>query len=235
MKNLFARLSAALILILPTMAPADEVDHGVVVELFTSQGCSSCPPADKFLHELASREGVIPLALHVDYWDYIGWKDIFARPDNTKRQHAYAIAAGRRSVYTPQMIVQGHEDVVGNHPVDVSDLIRRHAAAVPPVRLNLERSGGRLVISAEATGPVPAPMVVHLVRYEPNADVTITRGENAGRTLSYANIVRDWARVAEWDGRDVMRVSADLDGDLPVVVILQHRGVGPIIAAARMR
>ena len=101
----------------------------VVVELFTSQGCSSCPPADAFLHELSQRDDVIALALHVDYWDYIGWKDIFAQPAFTKRQKAYAKAGGRRSVYTPQMIIGGQDHVVGTHEENASALIQQHAAA----------------------------------------------------------------------------------------------------------
>ena len=95
----------------------------VVVELFTSQGCSSCPPADALLDRLSSRNNVLALSLHVDYWDYIGWKDKFASPAHTARQQAYARAAGRRSVYTPQMIINGLDDVAGTAPMDVADMI----------------------------------------------------------------------------------------------------------------
>ena len=105
-------------------------DMPVVVELFTSQGCSSCPPADALLHELSKRDDVIPLALHVDYWDYIGWKDSFAQPAFTARQRGYAQASGRRAIYTPQMIIGGQFDVVGNRPMDVAAIIR--CQVLPP-------------------------------------------------------------------------------------------------------
>ena len=107
----------------------------VVVELFTSQGCSSCPPADALLERLSGRNDVIALSLHVDYWDYIGWKDKFASLAHTKRQQAYARAGGRRSVYTPQMIVNGLDDVAGTAPMDVVDMIDRHSRRQPVIEL----------------------------------------------------------------------------------------------------
>lgn len=107
------RFTAALALALCFAAPGFAQRAMVVVELYTSQGCSSCPPADALLHDLAEREDVIALALHVDYWDYIGWKDEFAHPQHAQRQRAYAQKAKRRSIYTPEFIVQGQTDVVG--------------------------------------------------------------------------------------------------------------------------
>ena len=98
----------------------------VVVELFTSQGCSSCPPADKLMHELAKRDDVIALALHVDYWDYIGWKDVFAQPEFTARQRAYARLGNRKMIYTPQMVINGRDHVVGSNPKDTNALISSH-------------------------------------------------------------------------------------------------------------
>jgi hypothetical protein len=208
----------------------------VVVELFTSQGCSSCPPADKFLHELAARDDVIALALHVDYWDYIGWKDKFASPRNTDRQKAYAVAGGRRSVYTPQMIIDGGDHVVGNHPKDVAALVRAHADRARSVSLRVTRQGAaRLRIEAAPQGRVMAPMVVHLVRYRPEETVDITRGENAGKRISYANIVSDWQVLAEWDGRAPLALDVDLPGDRPAVVLVQRKGPGLIEAAARLK
>ena len=177
----------------------------VVVELYTSQGCSSCPPADALLHKLAKRDDVIALALHVDYWDYIGWKDAFASPQNTARQKNFARVAGRRSVYTPQMIIAGQDHVVGSHPMDVADLIRLHAARDQDVDLQLSRSGETLAIRVESRGRV-GKAVVQLVRYDPAAKVKITRGENAGKTLTYSNIVTEWRELGnwrrKWSGRD---------------------------------
>ena len=210
-------------------------DHPVVVELFTSQGCSSCPPADEFLSTLAGRDDVIALALHVDYWDYIGWKDVFADPSFTTRQKAYAISAGRRSVYTPQMIVGGREHVVGNHPVDVTELIRKHATQAQPVTLTLNRTGDQLRITAQTDQPLPDPVLVQLVRYRPSARVEIHKGENAGRTMEYSNIVTEWHILAEWDTRQVFETGGPIPGDLPVVVIVQKKGPGEVLAAARLR
>lgn len=107
-------------------------DNPVVVELYTSQGCSSCPPADEYFHKsLAHRDDLIALSLHVDYWDYLGWKDHLASPEYSKRQRNYARAAGHRSVYTPQMIIGGVDHVVGNHPSEVKDKIADHKKRNP--------------------------------------------------------------------------------------------------------
>lgn len=210
-------------------------DRPVVVELYTSQGCSSCPPADAYFHDkLAGRDDVIALALHVDYWDYLGWKDEFASPANTKRQRDYARAAGHRTVYTPQMIIGGRDHVVGNHPYEVMDLIDAHMKSKAPVDLSIERNGNRVSINAE-TGQDLGPMVVQIVRYRPGAEVSIKRGENAGRVLRYANIVEDWDVVTEWDGKAPLKTKATARGDLPVVVLVQAEGHGPILAAARLR
>ena len=209
-------------------------DHPVVVELFTSQGCSSCPPADRLFGKLAAREDVIALALHVDYWDYIGWKDVFASPGFTKRQKAYAAAAGHRSIYTPQMVVQGAEDVVGNRKMDVADLIRKHQGKRLPVVVDLVRQGDELAISARADGAA-GPADVYLVRYEPEKSVEIMRGENAGRTLTYHNIVTEWRVLGRWDGQGTYQLRVPVEGARPVVVLVQRAGYGPILAAARLR
>ncbi|MCP4819074.1 MAG: DUF1223 domain-containing protein [Shimia sp.] len=228
-----AALFATLWLALSGAALA-QTTYPVVVELYTSQGCSSCPPADEYLREeLADREDVIALALHVDYWDYIGWKDNFANPDYTNRQKLYARTAGHRSVYTPQMIVNGADHVVGNHPVKIEKLINAHKNVVPKVALDVVRKGGRLSIAA--TTDQRQDMSVHVVRYRPSEDVAIKRGENAGRTLTYANIVDDWKVAKKWNGRAPLDFSVQVKGDGPVVVLVQVANGGPILAAARLK
>jgi len=208
----------------------------VVVELFTSQGCSSCPPADAFLKKLSKRDDVIALALHVDYWDYIGWKDSFAQPAFTQRQKAYAESGGRRSVYTPQMIIGGQEHLVGTHEKDASALIARHAAADTGVTLSAVRDqAGQITITGEARAGVAGPLVIYLVRYEPHQTVDISRGENAGRTVDYANVVTDWTALGEWDLSSPLMVQMKAQGDRPAVVILQRKNAGPILAAAHLR
>lgn len=209
-------------------------ENPVVVELYTSQGCSSCPPADALLHELAARDDVIPLALHVDYWDYIGWKDSFAQPKFTKRQKGYARAGRWRKIYTPQMVIQGAEDVVGSRPMKVANLIRKHAKSAPRVDLDVSRSGNSLLIKAKSLAGTE-PCDIHIVRYEPTEDVKITRGENSGKALTYSHIVKDWQRVEQWDGRGTYTAKFPIKGDEPVVVILQEPRHGAIVAAARLR
>ncbi|WP_299376287.1 thioredoxin family protein [uncultured Tateyamaria sp.] len=206
----------------------------VVVELFTSQGCSSCPPADKLMHELAKRDDVIALALHVDYWDYIGWKDEFADPNYSKRQRGYAVEAGRRSVYTPQMIINGTTDIVGARPMELSKAIADHSAMASPVTLSVVRSGDDVAITATAQD-VAGPLIVHMVRYQEERTAKITRGENAGHTLAYANVTEDWKILQEWDGATDLSLTAQATGDKPVVVLIQQGVHGRIVAAAQIR
>jgi hypothetical protein len=214
----------------------------VVIELFTSQGCSSCPPADDLLTQIAARPGVIALSLHVDYWDYLGWKDQFAQPIFTERQKSYARAAGERTIYTPQMIVGGQSTLVGSHPDELNAIIEQQEALPETVKLTLTPQGnGRVLIEASANPPLTDEAVVQIVRYRPQAEVSIERGENAGRTAIYTNVVTNWQAVADWDGKTPLSLTANLPGDLPSVVIVQtarssgkSRGralPGPILAA----
>jgi hypothetical protein len=229
------RLIQTCAFLLLSAVPALGQQGPVVVELFTSQGCSSCPPADKMLHEIADRSDVIALALHVDYWDYIGWKDEFADPRNAERQRAYAREAGRRSVYTPQMIVMGQTDIVGAKPMKLSDAINAYAAKPQPVRMVLQRSGAKVEVTAEVTGDVSPPMVVHLLRYQPVREARITRGENKGHTFQYANVTEGWTVLGEWTGREPLKLVAEAPGDHPIVVLIQQGVGGPIYAAARAK
>lgn len=206
-------------------------ENPVVVELFTSQGCSSCPPADALMTELVRRNDVIPLALHVDYWDYLGWKDTMGDPRHTSRQKAYARAAGSRSIYTPQMIIGGVTHVVGNHPMKVGRAIEEHHAIDHGVDLDVRRAGRNVVIRATASRNLAGNLTVYLVRYIPRYDVAIKRGENAGRTITYVNAVTTLQEVARWDGRSALELTAPAPGDEPVVIMIQAPGTGPILAA----
>lgn len=227
MRGLIAALMA---LTVPVAALGD--DHPVVVELFTSQGCSACPPADAMLRQLAGMEGVIALALHVDYWDYIGWEDTFAQPGFTARQEAYARASGERTVYTPQMIVGGADAVMGADAMEVMEHLRRHAEVVSPVTLSVTRVGDRLTIECSTDAPALRPMTVQVVRYRPSETVDIAHGENAGHRIEYVNIVTSWETVAEWPGVEPMTVEHGVEGAEPLVVIVQEPGPGRIVAAA---
>lgn len=211
-----------------------KAEQVVVVELYTSQGCSSCPPADEFVAMLAADPRILPLALHVDYWDYIGWADKFADPKFTDRQRAYAKAIGSRTIYTPQFIIGGQHRIEGFLPDETAVRLREHLAAVSTVRLTVTREGDRLVIRAEADPPLTEGVRVQLVRYKPEETVMIERGENAGRTVTYHNIVTSWEGLGDWAGAAPLEMTAPFDGDEPGAVILQSHGPAAILAAARV-
>lgn len=224
---------AVLMTVFATSATAQQ--NKPVVELFTSQGCSSCPPADALLTDLAGRDDVIALALHVDYWDYIGWRDIFGDAAYTQRQQAYARAAGATTVYTPQMVIGGRDHVVGTKPMQVMDLISQHKRTSAQIALAVQKSGQTLRISATKPAGRVEPMVVQLVRYKPEEVVAIERGENAGRSIKYSNIVRSWQNIALWDGSTDLNIAAQAPGSDAIVVIVQQDAHGPIIAAVELR
>ena len=226
-------VSAACGLWLAAVAQA-QAEPVVVVELYTSQGCSSCPPADEFVAMLAANPQILPLALHVDYWDYIGWADKFAKPKFTDRQRAYAKAVGSRTIYTPQLIIGGADRIEGFAPEETADRLRTHMEAVTTVRLTVTRQGERLVIRAEADPPLTEPVRVQLVRYKPEETVLIERGENAGKTVTYTNIVTSWERIGDWSGQEPLEMTAPFPGDQPGAVIVQQHGPAAILAAARV-
>ncbi|MFK7938063.1 MAG: DUF1223 domain-containing protein [Roseovarius sp.] len=229
MRQIITQLALMIAMALPIGAVAQ--DRPVVIELFTSQGCSSCPPADAYLHKLAKRENVIALAMHVDYWDYIGWKDIFASPAMTERQRSYARTGNRRMVYTPQMIINGQDHVVGNRPKDVEDLIARHAKLEAVINLTAARTGNSVIVNAAPLSKVKGPVTVQLIRYKPTETVNIKRGENAGKSLSYANIVTEIDVLRDWDGRDPLSITANMAGAQPGVILIQGQNLGGVIAA----
>jgi len=210
MRSAFATAAAGIIALTATFTGSQDARGDVVVELFTSQGCSSCPPADALLGQLAKKDGVIALSLHVDYWDYLGWKDAFAQPGFTTRQRGYAHAAGSSMIYTPQMVIGGKDHIVGTKAMELSELIMRHAAAPKPIALSAERRGEAIVIRAQGKAALPGAMVVYLVRFSPSETVSIKRGENAGREMTYHNVVTSLVKVADWAGE------ADLNAEVPV-------------------
>ncbi|MFT6453063.1 MAG: hypothetical protein ACJA06_002572 [Halocynthiibacter sp.] len=219
-------------------APVLAGDGPVVVELYTSQGCSSCPPADAYLAErLVGRKDVLALALHVDIWDYIGWKDKFGAPEYTARQRAYAARAGHRSIYTPQFIVGGRDHVVGHKPTELANLIAAHRAGPDMVEISATSTGGALAVSITALSAAKTPreMIVLVALYNPGADVAIKRGENAGRTIRYANIVTDLIELGAWDGRGPFAARLEGMGSRRAAVIVQGAGTGPVIGASYVK
>lgn len=215
-------------------SPVAAQNAPVVVELFTSQGCSSCPPADEFMAELAARDDVIALSLHVDYWDYIGWEDEFGQPAHAERQRAYAAKAGRRTVYTPEMVVNGQTDIVGAKPMVLSKAIAEHKATEPRMELIATRNNNTLSVQGHVLSGAVTEMEVHVLRLTPSHKSKITRGENRGNTYEYTNIAHNWSVAGTWNGQGRLEMTLGVSGDDPVVVLVQETGAGPIVAAARV-
>lgn len=244
---IFRKLAALAALTLPLAlstgqtAPAAE-PFPVVVELFTSQGCSSCPPADALLGKLAKRPDVISLSLPVDYWDHLGWKDTLASPANSKRQWAYAHARGGRSVYTPQMVVNGLVDAAGNDPFAVDAAIGkvRERLAGDQVAIQIREKGDVLRLSAAgaSAGNRHSEATFWLVFYSSAVDVAIKRGENAGKKIRYFNVVREMSPAGIWHAKPVEIELSKRDlgsrGYDGCAVLLQTRPSGPIIGAAAL-
>lgn len=184
-----------------------------VVELFTSQGCSSCPPADAALQQFIERDDVLALAFHVDYWDYLGWKDTLASPENTQRQYAYAKTFNSRTVYTPQAVINGREHLNGASGSVIAAKLGTQAGQGQglsvPVDLSLE--GNRIRVSVDQ-GSVPdgSDVKMVLVYYRDSSTIDIKRGENRGREMTYRNTVTNAQILGMWDGQK-MDIEIPLD------------------------
>jgi|JI9StandDraft_1071089.scaffolds.fasta_scaffold75623_1 hypothetical protein len=180
-------------------APAPEP---VLAELFTSQGCSSCPPADQIWADLQKRQDLVAISFNIDYWDYIGWKDTLAHRENTLRQQAYAKAMGSRQVYTPQVIIDGKSDAVGNERKELIASLDARVAQTRGKRLpiRLSQSGNIVQIHVPA-GTAAEPATVWIAHTSSVRKVPITKGENSGRTMIYSNVVRDIASAGTWNGQ----------------------------------
>jgi hypothetical protein len=171
-----------------------------VLELFTSQGCSSCPPADKLLGQLAARKDVLALSLPVDYWDYLGWKDTLANHDFSERQKEYAAARGDGEVYTPQLVINGTERFVGSDRAAIEAALT-HAAPALPVSIDLASKPDATTVTIGAAGTsTPKRGTIWLVMYERAVTVPIEHGENSGKTITYSNVVRKIRPIAMWTG-----------------------------------
>lgn len=206
----------------------------VIVEYFTSQGCSSCPPADVYAAELSKRSDVLPLAYHVDYWDYIGWKDTLGSPAFTARQRSYSDALNLRGVYTPQMVVDGRLEGVGSHRSEINAMIETRQKNAEQVALSVdERDGHRTLRLAASRQSQGSPATVWLVSYTKSTNVTISRGENRGRTITYVNAVSGIQKLGTWTGKalkiDLPQKSGDENHGS--VALLQTSGNGPIIGS----
>ncbi|WP_193337761.1 DUF1223 domain-containing protein [Devosia beringensis] len=207
-----------------------------VVELFTSQGCSSCPPADALLTSLAEQDDVVALAYHVDYWDYVGWEDTFGAEDYSDRQRAYAQSWGSSRIFTPQMVVNGTKGVVGSRRGEVHGAIERASLSLP---VGIAEDGDMLKITIPPD-PSLQDAVVWLVTYIDRADVAIERGNNAGKTMAYTQVVTGRQALGVWEyetGATIKlplpEVLAHKSTGIAVIVQQEHDGLpGPILGAA---
>lgn len=202
--------AAALLMLAATGLPAaaePQAQRPLLLELFTSQGCSSCPPADALLRELARREDLLPLAFHVDYWNDLGWADTFSSPAFTARQQDYAARQGF-SIYTPQLVVEGREDAVGSNSAAVEQAIAAARRQARGVRASITRSGGQAQLKLGALEGARISAQLYLLSFDSRQVTRIEHGENAGRELVYANVVRSLRKLGEWRNEPLERVEA---------------------------
>ena len=240
MKHLiFTVLALAVTLVTAPPVPAQD-RKPVVVELFTSQGCYSCPPAEAYLGELADRADVVALEFHVDYWDSLNymwhgkWKDPFSAPEHTQRQRLYNVAIRSQSgVYTPQMIIDGRLEGVGSHRGRISDLMNQAAKAEGKLTVAVTAQGGRLQASVSEGAAGVADII--LVRFQDRAETVVQKGENHGKVLISRHIVRETRKLGTWRGaQTVLDLPADAargDG-MGCAVLVQALNHGPILGAA---
>ena len=224
-------LSAAGFVLAGSAAQAQTAsERPVLIELFTSQGCNSCPPADALLGELARQPGVLALAFHVDYWNGLGWSDPFSSKLWTARQNDYAQRLGKRSIYTPQLVVDGADDVVGSNRADIDALIaaaRRRTAAGPTIETATDDAGKR-VARLGAGGAERA--TVWLAGYDRSHVTPVGRGENGGRTLTEYQVVRSLVRLGDWTGAAAQYALPDVAAEGAILFVQPDRP-GPMLAA----
>src|SRR3569832_148818 len=204
--NSISRWSGALgvCAIVAIVRPAAAAEPRAVVELFTSQGCSSCPPADKVIGDLAKDPGVIALSMPIDYWDYLGWKDTLADSRFSARQKAYSLMRGDRDVYTPQAVVNGEAHVIGSDRGEIERAIEvtRESDGVMSVPVSMKLNGKQITVSVAASNRPPAAShaEVWICSISKAVPISIGRGENRGRELTYYNVVRNVLKVGDWNG-----------------------------------
>jgi len=227
-RELLSMIGATIILV--AHAPA-KAEPRAVIELFTSQGCSSCPAADKLLSELQADPSLIPLSLPIDYWDYLGWKDTLAIPSHTTRQRAYSQVRGDREIYTPQVVVNGVVQATGSDRVAIENAVSQSRHTPSPlssplsVALQVTVADERLTVTLPKRERMEATGEIWLCALSGSVSVGIARGENRGRTITYTNVVRRWVKLGTWTGKaESFTVPIDaikFDGVDGVAVILQ--------------
>lgn len=213
-----------------------------VIELFTSQGCADCPKADQLLKTFVEKDDVIALTLPVDYWDYLGWKDTLAGPRNAERQRAYVERFGSGTVFTPQAVVNGAMEVLGSDPAEIDRAIRATETALTSSRIPVHfwHFGNTVIIETGGAPPdsEPTEATIWLAVVQRTVNVSVEGGENAGKTLTYYNVVREFTPVGVWNGRPatirLARTAIMRPESEDLIVLIQEGSTGPIIGAARL-
>jgi len=229
-------LASIVLLFFTTTAYAEADKPLVVVEFYTSEGCSACPPVDKILGKLAKREDVLALALHVDYWDYLGWKDPFSMAKFTDRQEYYNMVLGNRyRLVTPQMFFQGQSSVAGDKPAKINAALAKQGSKPDAVDLTVERQAGYFRVKITPRGAVVSDPDVFLVQYMPSLVTKVKAGENRGLTLDHTNTVTSWDLVGVWSGQAGWFINQPLADGVHAAVIVQAPDNGPILAARKLQ
>jgi hypothetical protein len=237
LRALVSAAATALVALTPLRAEEPTSPPPVVVELFTSQGCSSCPPADAYIAKLAKEPNILALGFHVDYWNYIGWTDPYSLKLAAQRQRDYGRRLGLHFVYTPQMVIDGAAEGVGSEPEKIAALLRaaaREQRAHPALAASRRADGGFHIHVGAGSGAAE-PATVWLVGFDAAHQTKVLRGENEGTLANDYQVVRSFTAVGQWRG-------APLDLDLPrdaasgesAAVLLQTSGVGPIVTATKI-
>jgi hypothetical protein len=196
-------LACAIVVVCTAAASCAGAEPRAVIELFTSQGCSSCPPADKLLSQFVTDPSLIPISLPIDYWDYLGWKDTLADPRNSARQRAYSRMRGDREVYTPQVVVNGSVHALGSDKEAIEAAIAqsRKSGTTLSLPVTVAVTDGRLVVSVPGGGEGHSLAEVWICGLIKAATVAIGRGENRGKTITYHNVARHWVKLGTWNGK----------------------------------
>ena len=234
-------IAAALAASTPFAQAGEATTADTVVELFTSQGCSSCPPADALAGQLLKHKNIVVLSLPVDYWDYLGWKDTFAKHQFTERQRLYSVARGDGQVYTPQVVVNGLQHAVGSEEDSIQAAIASTKAALHgkrvPLKLTEDANGMTIEIGEAPAGLSSSQANIVLADFRSSADVSIHRGENGGHTVTYYNVVKELKPIGNWSGKamTIHLNKSDIGegGSDGCAVFLQQGQSGAILAAAQ--
>jgi hypothetical protein len=242
-KMLIGAIDAALLgaALLGAAGATVQAEPRAVIELFTSQGCSSCPAADKLLSELQDDPSLITLSLPIDYWDYLGWKDTLAIPGHTSRQKAYSRMRGDREVYTPQVVINGVSQALGSNREDIEQAVTQSREKTPALSVSVQLAFGddRVNVSVPKANGGPVSGEVWLCPVSRSVPVGIGRGENRGRTITYTNVVRRWIKLGSWSGKSEnfsVPVDAIRSTGVDAVAVILQGGTadkpGPMLGAS---